>query len=156
MPSTKCGWDNASGQKGCDALVAFGPTLVVHIGFDPQYKFVPGQLHAAPKPGTPNPVNALVDTGATESCIDAGLAMQLNLPIVDRRSVGGIGGAHEVNMHLAQIYVPSLEFTIHGAFAGVNLIAGGQPHLALIGRTFLQHFTMVYEGLTGTVTLTRD
>ena len=158
MPSAKCGFDDGpAGEKGCDALVVFGPTLIVHIGFDPAYKFVPGQIVATPPiTGTPNPVHALVDTGATESCIDAGLAMQLNLPIVDRRSVGGIGGAHEVNMHLAQIHVPSLAFTIHGAFAGVNLIAGGQPHRALIGRTFLQHFTMVYEGLTGTVTLTRD
>jgi len=43
--------------------------------------------------------------------------------------------------------------TIHGAFAGVDLKAGGQVHNALIGRTFLQHFTMIYEGRMGTVTI---
>lgn len=155
MLSTRCGFDDGPGQKGCDALVAMGPTLIVQIGFDPAYKFAPGAPIAPPALGAPNPFHALVDTGATECCIDAGLAMQLNLPIVDRRSVGGISGVHEVNMHLAQIHVPSLAFTIHGAFAGVNLIAGGQSHYALIGRTFLQHFKMVYEGLTGTVTISR-
>jgi hypothetical protein len=58
-------------------------------------------------------------------------------------------------MYLAQIHVPSLLFTIHGAFAGVELAAGGQVHKALIGRTFLQNFTMVYEGTTGTVKISR-
>ena len=56
-------------------------------------------------------------------------------------------------MHLAQIYVPALDFTMYGVFAGVHLTAGGQPHYALMGRTFLQEFTLVYEGRTGTVTL---
>jgi hypothetical protein len=45
---------------------------------------------------------------------------------------------------------------VYGLFAGVNLAAGGQPHQALIGRTFLRHFTMIYEGRTGTVTITND
>jgi hypothetical protein len=97
----------------------------------------------------------LVDTGAGESCIDNLLAGQLNLPIVDRRPISGVHGAHIVNMYLAQIHVPSLAFTIYGAFAGVDLAAGGQVHKALIGRTFLQNFTMVYEGLTGSVKLSR-
>jgi hypothetical protein len=38
----------------------------------------------------------------------------------------------------------------------VDLKAGGQIHSALIGRTFLKHFKMVYDGRTGTVTLSRD
>ena len=60
------------------------------------------------------------------------------------------------NVYLAQVHVPSLNFTMYGAFAGVELAAGGQVHGALIGRTFLQHFTMIYEGRTGTVTLSND
>ena len=59
-------------------------------------------------------------------------------------------------MYLAQIYVNALGFTIWGAFAGVDLAAGGQVHNALIGRTFLRHFTMVYEGRSGTVTIHND
>jgi hypothetical protein len=90
------------------------------------------------------------------SCIDSGLAMRLNLPIVDRQAVVGVGGRHDVNMHLAQIRVPTLNFTIYGTFAGVDLIAGGQQHVALIGRTFLLHFALFYHGRTGTVTITND
>ena len=43
----------------------------------------------------------------------------------------------KVTVHLAQIYVPSLDFTVYGRFSAVHLAAGGQAHQALIGRTFL-------------------
>jgi gag-polyprotein putative aspartyl protease len=134
-------------------LVLHGPTLGVQIGFDPAYN---PQTPTRPPALPQNLIVALVDTGATESCIDTGLAMSLNLPVVDRRTVGGVGGAHDVNMHLAHIHIPALTFTIHGLFAGVSLQAGGQHHQALIGRTFLQGFTMIYEGRTGTVTIHND
>jgi predicted aspartyl protease len=124
----------------------------VNIGFDAQ--FVPNQGNR-PTIST-NHVHALVDTGASECCIDSGLAMQLNLPIVDQRRISGVGGHHDVNVHLAQIYVPSLNFTMYGAFAAVELAAGGQSHQALIGRTFLQEFRMEYDGRTGTVSLSND
>jgi len=128
-----------------------GPTLVVDIGFDPSFNPANPNI---PTPGIKG-LAALVDSGAVASCIDSGLAMQLNLPIFDRQPISGISGRHEANMHLAQIHVPSLNFTIWGAFAAVDLIAGGQPHHALIGRTFLQHFKMVYEGTTGSVIISR-
>jgi hypothetical protein len=109
-------------------------------------------------PGTPNlaqiGVPALVDTGAAASFIDEALAQALQLPIVDRQKVSGSNGEHEVNMYLAQIHVPHLPFTQFGSFGGVHLAAGGQSHRALIGRTFLRHFVMTYNGLTGDVQLT--
>ncbi len=70
---------------------------------------------------------------------------------MDRSQTAGVGGAQVVNVHLAQMHVPSLGLTAYGAFAAVHLVAGGQVHQALIGRTFLQHFTMIYEGRTGAV-----
>jgi predicted aspartyl protease len=126
----------------------------VNIGFDSTYNpaVVPLRMPVLP----PEPLWALVDTGAMESCIDSDLAMQVNLPIVDRRHIAGAHGAKEVNVHLAHIHVPSLAFTLHGLFCAVDLAAGGQRHRALIGRTFLKHFTMIYEGRTGTVTLSND
>ena len=153
MPETLCGFNNIpGGASGQEQLVAWGPTLMVDIGFDPNFRL--GPPFAVPMPGVTG-IEALVDTGASESCIDNLLAGQLNLPIVDRRPISGVHGAHIVNMYMAQIHVPSLAFTIYGAFAGVDLAAGGQVHKALIGRTFLQNFTMLYEGLTGTVKLSR-
>jgi predicted aspartyl protease len=128
-------------------LVVHGPTLLVDIGFDQSYAegLIP-QL-AATK------LWALVDTGATECCIDSDLARKLNLPVVDRRHIAGVSGRREVDVYLAQVHVPSLTYTVYGPFAGVDLIAGGQRHYALIGRTFLRHFTMHYEGTTGNVQL---
>jgi hypothetical protein len=153
MPTVSCGFDDAPpGVSGCDLLTALGPTVLVDIGFDPN--FVPGSgvfPNLAVK-GLP----ALVDTGAGESCIDNILAAQLSLSVIDRRLISGVHGAKLTNMYLAQVHIPALPFTIWGAFAGVDLIAGGSPHRALIGRTFLARFTMVYSGITGKVTITSN
>ena len=152
MTETKCGFNDVpGGASGADFLVFHGPTIIVDIGFDPAFKStVP--ITTKPVPGMTG-IRALVDTGASESCIDSVLASQLNLPIVDRRKISGVNGPQEVNMHLAQVFFPALNFTIWCPFAGVHLAAGGQVHRALIGRTFLRQYTMVYEGRTGTVTL---
>ena len=152
MPTVKCGFDDQTGQSGRDALILYGPTLWIQIGFDSAFQPI-----ASAKPNLPPDQHpALVDTGATESCIDSHLALVLNLPVVDRQNVAGVHGADTVNIHLAQIYVPTLNFTVYGRFAGVHLRAGGQPHFALIGRTFLKDFTMRYEGKTGIVTLSNE
>jgi predicted aspartyl protease len=132
--------------------VTWGPTLQVDIGFDPNHD---AKLAVSPPVAGVSGLHALVDTGATESCIDSLLAAQLNLPVVDRHLVAGVGGSHEVNVHLAQVHIPALNVTINGAFAGVQLRAGGQLHSALIGRTFLMNFKMVYDGPKGQVELIR-
>jgi hypothetical protein len=152
MATTTCGFNSGPGVNGRDLLVGNGPTLLVKIGFD--QTFDPARDLTARAPNLPEPpLPALVDTGAAESCIDNGLAMRLNLPIVDRRTVSGVHGAGAVNVHLAHVHIPALAFTLYGPFCAVDLVAGGQAHHALIGRTFLQNFTMIYEGRTGTVTL---
>ena len=150
MPDTKCGFSSVkNGASGSEMLVAYGPTILVDIGFDPAFK--------ASSPNVPTPgikgVKALIDTGATASCIDSLLAAQLNLPVVDKMKVSGVHGSQEVNMHMAQVRIPSLGITHWGAFAGVHLAAGGQLHKALIGRTFLRNFKMIYDGKTGDVTI---
>ena len=150
MAETKCGFDGTPEVHGSVLLETYGPTILVNIGFDSNWDIITAT--ALPIPSIIE-VNALVDTGATECCIDDLLAVQLNLPIIDRIPVSGSAGQHEANMYLCQIYIPSLNFTMYGAFAGLHLTAGGQPHKALIGRTFLRSFTMIYEGQTGTVIL---
>ena len=62
-------------------------------------------------------------------------------------------GANSAKVHMAQVYIPSLNFTIYGGFCGVHLRAGGQPNSALLGRTFLANSTMTYQGSTGSVVL---
>ena len=97
---------------------------------------------------------ALVDTGAGVSCIDDQLAVRLGLPAIDKRDIAGIGGRQTATIYLAQVHVPALTYTIYGAFAGVDLVGGGQVHQALLGRSFLRRFTMTYDGPTGGVTIT--
>jgi predicted aspartyl protease len=152
MPSVRVGFNDAGGIPVPNWLVEFGPTLAVRIGLDPAYQH--DQSTRARLPDRLYP--ALVDTGATDSSIDSALAMDLGLPVVDRATVAGALGAGAVNVHLAQIYVPDLDCTVHGRFAGVHLAAGGQRHFALLGRTFLRNFTMTYEGRAGVVTISND
>jgi len=150
MASSGCGFsDVPGGASGSDLLAFYGPTLLVDIGFDSNFN---PALTTPPVAGIKG-IRALVDTGASLSCIDSFLATQLNLPVVDRQMVSGIHGGGEVNMHLAQVHIPSLGGTIYGGFAGVHLQAGGQVHKAIIGRAFFRHCKIVYEGHTGNVTI---
>ena len=152
MPETDCGFsDTPEGVSGSYLLAALGPTIRVNIGFDKAWR---AGLSVTPAPAIEN-VDALVDTGAAVSFIDDFLAVSLKLPCIDKEQpIAGSAGRHLAKMYLAQIYVPSLNWTIYGSFAGVQLQAGGQSHKALLGRTFLQSFKLVYEGKTGKVTLT--
>jgi predicted aspartyl protease len=155
MAQAKFGFDDVPGGAAGQKLLSYiGPTILVDMGFDPTFdpKTLPSGVPISGVEG----VRALVDTGAAESCIDSILASSLNLPITDRKPISGIHGSRLTNMHMAQIHVPSLGLTLYGMFAGADLHAGGQPHLALLGRSFLESFTMVYEGHTGNVTLSSD
>ncbi len=135
MQKAECGFETSS------ELALYGPTISVEIGIDP-------------KDPSGKRFHALVDTGAAESCIDRQVASDLKLPVVDRVEVSGVSGRHRTTMHIAYIHVPALDCTILGRFAAVDLIGGGQIHHALLGRTFLENFTMTYSGLTGSVELT--
>ncbi len=147
MPLSDCGFKDVGGVSGRLLLEQHGPTTVVDIGFDPNY--VAGQ---APQSAAQQ-IPALIDTGALQSCIDDALALKLKLPLVDRQWISGVGGRHQVNMHMAQVHVPQLNYTQFGQFAGVSLTAGGQQHQVLLGRTFLRAFIMIYDGLRGQVTI---
>ena len=132
-------------------LVRFGPTLKVQIGLDVSYRPESGGAPNLP----PTEYPALVDTGALASCIDSAVALALDLPVIDEQSISGAHGSGRVNVHLAHIHVPTLGFTQYGGFFGAHLLAGGQPHHALLGRTLLRNMTMVYDGSTGTVSIRR-
>ncbi len=125
-------------------LERLGPTIVAIVGKVP--------AEGVPQPDVPSPVTtvALIDTGATLSCIDEKLAQQLSLPVIDRRDVGGVGGRKKHNVYLAHMIVPALGAESKGAFLGVDLSAY-QP--VLLGRDFLAHTIFIYNGQNGRVTL---
>jgi hypothetical protein len=74
------------------------------------------------------------------------------LPVIDRRLVCGVGSV-EVDVFLAQIHVQALKFTIYGKFAGVPLEENGHRQRVLIGRSFLEHCKLMYNGKSGAVTI---
>ena len=145
MAPVECGFPDEP-----DRLVYEGPFIWVQVGFDPNYY---------PEADTPTSFAehqylALIDTGATESCVDTTLAKALELPIVDSRAIVGIHGPQLTVSHRAQIHIPSVEVTYDGRFAGIPLRSSGTPFFALLGRDFLSMLTMEYNGTTGSVTVT--
>lgn len=140
MPIAECGFVDTDDMSGSDALLHNGPTLWVDVGFDPTFNYTEGGLTPT---SSATQIPALVDTGATLSCIDDGLAISLNLPFVDRQNISGVGGSHEVSVYLAHLVAPSLGWYQWGLFYGVNLTEGRQLHQVLIGRSFLQNMMLI-------------
>ena len=141
MKQTDIGFVNPGG------LYEFGPTINVQVGLD--YQTFP---HPNVERMTP-PIYALIDTGASLTCIDKTLAVQQNLPIRGEPFfLSGISGVNKVNRHLGQIYIPALDATIYGLFPAVDLST--HVHKALIGRAFLRSCQIFYDGKTGKVTMT--
>lgn len=146
MPTVACGFEGDP-----NSLVLHGPTVYVNIGFDPAFRPGAGQHPDLAHTNMP----ALVDTGAAITCIDSSLARELALPVINQRSVSGAHGRATLNIHLAQVHIPSLNIIVYGEFAGAHLTAGGQRHFALIGKDILRRLKMTYDGTTGSVSLER-
>jgi len=141
-----CGYgDTPQGRK---LLAYHGPTIAVSIGLDPSWT---KDQPRAPRPDKTN-IAALVDTGAQETCIDSALATELGLPVIDQRSVGGVG-SFEVDVYHAQIHVERLRYTIHGGFAGIPLLKERVHVSVVLGRSFLRDCKLTYDGKTGDVTI---
>ena len=144
MPLADAAFLDAGGRPDHASLIGFGPSLEVVVStlFDP------------PQPPTEgHTTHALVDTGATQSCIDMQLAQTLGLPVVDFVMISGAAGASRHPLYAARVAIPALEVFQFGAFAGVDLTAGEQPHRVLLGRTFLQGTVMIYDGIRAQVTI---
>ena len=149
MPLADAGFRDADGRPDAESLLAYGPTLNVSVS---HYTSEDAPTNLATQQDPVNTV-ALVDTGATQSCIDIQLAQDLGLPVIDTVKLSGSDGTKTHPVYLAAVSIPSLEFYQYGSFAGVALADGGQPHRALLGRTFLGSVIMIYDGVRAQVTL---
>lgn len=128
-----------------------GPHYEVSVNFDPET--YPKFNH---KMAVAN-ISALVDTGSELNCIDKQLASILDLPVVSTKpmQVMGVGGAFTATMHLAQVYIPALDYTVIGRFVATHLNSVGQNHGIILGRKFLQDFKFIYNGDEGDFILVR-
>ena len=147
MPAVECGFSARDGYSGSQRLALIGATLEVSVSPAPPY-----QPDNPDRPAERETwVSALIDTGASSCGVDAELAERLRLPVVDHRTVSGIGGTVEVAIYRVRLRVPELNLQIIDTMPGLYLSAGRQQHRVLIGRDFLRHFTMVYAGRSGSV-----
>jgi len=103
----------------------------------------------------PTPITgwALIDTGASVTCIDEGVAQMLQLPAVDVVSMTSATQASTPrNVYPIQIQMTGVRIVFQATRAiGAELKPQGL--LLLIGRDMLQMCTFFYNGLTGQFTL---
>lgn len=126
------------GPMDKDLLVQDGPQIEVMIGFDTKLK------NTCPMP-------ALLDTGATYSCIDLELAKRLCLKQTDSRELVGAHEKRVTPFYRADIYIPQLKCAWRDEFGELPLEENGFSCKVLIGRNLLSNLHLRYEGYTGKV-----
>ena len=133
------------------ALLQTGPCVQVIIGLAQSLaEQLVQQGHAVPQPVSGM---ALVDTGASTTCIDEALAQRLGLPAIDVVQMTSASHAGtEANVYPIQMEIVGSPIRVNVPRAiGANLAPQGI--VALIGRDYLQHCTLFYNGFTGEITL---
>ena len=92
-------------------------------------------------------VGGLVDTGASDVCIDYRLAEELGLRQVDQQTVGVVGASALATVHTGIIEIPELGFSqVMPLFA---LKVRRPSHDVLLGRSLLQNFIVTFDGPSG-------
>jgi predicted aspartyl protease len=101
----------------------------------------------------PEPISgqALVDTGATFSAIDEGIADKLGVKPIGLAPSGTAGGEVMLNIYAARFILPLNIQVGFSRATGVRL--AGQQYIALIGRDVLSQMILVYNGPAGLISL---
>ncbi len=103
----------------------------------------------------PKPVsgNALIDTGASTTCIDDAVAKTMGIPVIDVVTMASASYAStQQNVYSIQMQIVGSPIRVEVPNAtGASLQTQGI--VALIGRDYLQHCTLHYNGITGQITL---
>lgn len=133
------------------ALLQTGPCVQVIVGLAQSLaEQLVQQGHPVPQPEAGI---ALLDTGASTTCIDDALAQRLGLPVIDVvQMVSASHAGTETNVYpiLMEILGSPIKVNVPRAISA-NLAPQGI--VALIGRDYLQHCTLFYNGFTGEITL---
>lgn len=133
------------------SLVQRGPCVQVSLGIAQTFAAqLAEQGIALPAPVTGY---ALIDTGASNTCVDEDIAQQLGLPVVDVVHIASASHAlSEQNVYPLNIEFVGFPATVDAPHA-IGAPLASQGLVALIGRDLLQRFTLFYNGLTGQITL---
>lgn len=132
------------------ALQLRGPILQVSVTVEQNLGrglIAQGKSLPVPKSGL-----ALIDTGASNTCIDEQAAKELGLPVIDVANMQSASHEkHPCNIYPVQIITPIVTLNAPRAM-GAALAPQGL--LVLIGRDVLQSCTLFYNGPAGQFTLT--
>lgn len=99
--------------------------------------------------------SAMIDTGASITCINMSLAQTLGLQQVSSTLLGGVGGSSEAPIYAAALKVPQFGVTVDPVqIAGVNNPLPGVD--MLIGRDILRQLHLDWHGGNGAFTLENE
>jgi hypothetical protein len=133
-----------------DLLQARGPYVDVELRVPPA---LAASLAAAGKP-VPAPINgpALLDTGASVSCVDKSVPPKLGLNPVGTTILQGAKGGGPSSLFPMRLEIQVMKWTIdYSNMVEADLAALG--YLAIIGRDVLRLAQFVYHGHVGEYTL---
>lgn len=137
------------------ALAQVGPLLQVEVS-------IPSALEqhlAAQNQPIPAPITgwALIDTGATRSCVDTKTITQLGLKPIGVTQMGTARGPVKQHLYPAKFRFPGEELEIEfSSVVGVNLTGqsvAGRDLIVLLGRDVLSRCILIYNGPGGFFTL---
>ncbi len=102
------------------------------------------------RPGTAEAVRVrgLIDTGASDVCIDYRIAQELGLREVDQRDVGVVGATTLATVYTGVIRLPELGY--QNTLPLYALKVRRPTHDVLIGRSLLKEFIVTFNGPSGT------
>lgn len=151
---------NASGPDGRPvpaALVQRGPVLEVAVSVTDEHRKALAK-HGEPEPNVVTGL-ALIDTGASVTCIDDSVAIDAGLPVVDKGRISSATDTPEASVYAGRIVlvqkgqimgVDTAQVEARRAF-GVNI--RNQGIITLIGRDVLSQAILFYSGPEARYTL---
>ena len=134
-----------------DRLARLGPTIPVAIGL-PAATLAMFQSAGRPAPPSVSGL-AMIDTGSAVCVIDEDALTGLGIAPSGTMAISTASGSTIQPTYAASISFPGTSLpNVHFAdFVGARLEAHGV--VALIGRSALQHFVIIYNGPVGTLTV---
>lgn len=136
-------------------LRQIGPLLNVEVSVPSvlaQYLTEQDQPIPAPVSGL-----ALIDTGASRSCVDVQAIESLGVSPIGVTTIGSARGLGQHNLYPAKFRFPGVALeTEFSSVVGVDLkgqSTGGQDIVVLVGRDVLSHCVLIYNGPGGFFTL---
>ena len=138
-----------------NVLIASGPLLSVEVSIPSAL----ADIYSRENKSTPTPKTgfALIDTGATRSCVDDSVIRQLDVNPIGVATSYTAGGPKEHNLFPAHFRFPAFKMDIDfSSVLGVNLEGqnfNNEPIIALLGRDLLSGFIFVYNGTLGMYTV---